>query len=233
MKFSVVAFDLDGTLYPAYRLNFRLIPFLLKEQRLVRALGSARSRLRKSDLNSGGGEDFYKLQAKFMGEVLGRPMEEIMEKTERLIYRGWEPIFKKITLFPHVRETLDAFRKEGIKMGLLSDFPAEKKLENLGISGYWDTVVCSELTGRLKPAPEPFLELARRMDTPVNQILYVGNSITYDVAGARQAGMKAALVKTGLFSPGWTVKLGPEGSSDRIPDFVFNDYRQLCNYVLN
>ena len=134
MKYTAVAFDLDGTLYPNFSLNSRLIPFLIKEQNLLRAMGKARTRLRKDDLISGRAagenpsEDFYETQARIMGEILNEPAEIIRERTERLIYRGWEPLFKKIDPFPYVREVLDVFRKEGIKMGLLSDFPPETKL---------------------------------------------------------------------------------------------------------
>ena len=221
MRFSVIGFDLDGTLYPEYRLNVRLIPFLLKDQRLLRAMGRARAMLRENGLYEG---DFYDLQARLMGELLNEPAEKLIERTERLIYRGWEPHFKKISLFHHVRETLDAFRKERIKMGLLSDFPPETKLENLKIGGYWEAVICSERVGRLKPDPAPFLELASRLKTEPKNILYVGNSVSYDVKGARGAGMKTALIR-----PGWKKRPSPEDAAD----FTFHDYRQLCDYVLS
>ena len=221
MKFSAVAFDLDGTLYPNYRFYFRLIPFLLREQRFLRAMGKARAQLRQ---NEDYGGDFYETQAGIMGIILGENTEDVRKKTERLIYRGWEPIFKKVKLFPYVRETLDVLKKAGIKLGLLSDFPPEEKIKNLGIHGFWDTVLCSELTGRLKPDPAPFLELAVRMEMPPGQILYVGNSIPYDVEGAQKAGMKAALVCSG-----WKKILHVPPHSD----FCFSDYRQLCNFVLN
>lgn len=231
MRFTAVAFDLDGTLYPEYRLFIRLVPFLLKEQRLLRALGKSRTRLR----NSGGyGGDFYELQARIMGEILGEPAEKVKERTERLIYRGWEPFFRKIKLFPHARETLDAFRKEGIRMGLLSDFPPEIKLEYLNITGYWDVVCCSELIGRLKPDPAPFLELAGRMETAPENILYVGNSVSYDVGGGRKAGMKTALIRSRWKRrPFGTLRsAGSLGSCGAGPDFTFYDYRQLREYVL-
>jgi putative hydrolase of the HAD superfamily len=138
MKFNAVAFDLDGTLYPDYRLYIRLVPFLLTESRLLMAMGKARSKLRKSGSY---GADFYETQSALMAGFLRDNPEKVRERAERLIYRGWEPFFKKIRLFPHVIETLDAFRKEGIKTGLLSDFPPGEKLENLKISGYWDTAV--------------------------------------------------------------------------------------------
>ena len=226
MKFSAVAFDLDGTLYPNYRFYIRLLPFLLKERHLIGALGKARTAIRESYKGQGVQEsldgDFYDIQARIMGEILEQPAEKVKEMTERLIYRGWEPIFKKIRLFPHVRDTLDAFRKEGIKLGLLSDFPPETKLKNLNISEYWDVVMSSEQTGRLKPDGKPFLDLAALMGMPPEKILYVGNSIPYDVEGSSRAGMKAAHIRSR-----WK-----RASSVKKADFSFYDYRQLCDYVL-
>ena len=226
MRFSAVAFDLDGTLYPNYRLSIRLFPFLIRGQRLLRAMSKARIRLRESGAYAG---DFYELQARLMGKILNQSPEKVRERTDRLIYRGWEPLFKKIKLFPHVRETLEAFRKEGIRLGLLSDFPPEIKLENLKLTGYWDVVACSEESGRLKPDPASFLDLAQRMKKAPKEILYVGNSISYDVVGAGRAGMKTALI----CSP-WKRRSASSGGGGRVvPDFVFKDYRQLHDYVLH
>jgi len=237
LKFDTIAFDLDGTLYPNISLYRHLVSFLLKEQRLLRAMNKARKYLRKTGAYE---DDFYITQARLMGETLREPADKIREKTERLIYRGWEPYFKKIKLFPYVRETLDSFRKAGIRMGLLSDFPPENKLENLKIVEYWDVVVCSEVAGRLKPDPAPFLDLAERMGRSPENILYVGNSISYDVEGACRTGMKTALVHSGWKSrfkasgangpvPGRIRAAGPA----RSPVFSFYDYRQLHDYVLS
>ena len=219
-KFSAVTFDLDGTLYPSFRLFCRLIPFSLRNHRLLGAMGKARSRLRKSGEYAG---DFYELQARLMGEILNEEAEKIREKTDRLIYRGWEPLFKDIKLFPHTRETLDAFRDAGIPMGLLSDFPPDKKLEYMKLTEYWNVTLCSENSGRLKPDPASFLELAEKMGQSPRDILYVGNKLGYDVEGAHAAGMKAALIL-----PGW--KKRPASST---PFFAFSDYRQLREYVLS
>jgi len=230
MKFPAVAFDLDGTLYPNYQLNIRLIPFIIKEQRLLRALGKARTQLRKSGEGTRG--DFYAAQAKIMGEILGESADKVMEKTEKLIYRGWEDHFKKVRLFPHVTETLEALRKNHVILGLLSDFPPETKLKNLGILEYWDTVVSSEQEGFLKPDSAAFMEIAKRMGTAPEKMLYVGNSVSYDVAGAHKAGMKAALVSAVPFLPGR--ERPPSAAQDeRKADFIFSDYRQLRDYVLS
>ena len=219
MRFQAVAFDLDGTLYPDIQLFSRLIPFILKEFRLLKAMDKARKQLR----NQGGyGPDFYETQAELMARILGDSTETVRDRTERLIYRGWEPHFKKIKLFPFVMETFDNLKKNGVKMGLLSDFPPEVKLENLRIDKFWDVIVCSEVSGSLKPDIKPFQELVRKMSRPPEEILYVGNSFSYDVKGAGRAGMKTALRQLR-----W--KRRP---SQPAPDFIFNDYRQLLKYVL-
>lgn len=225
MKFTAIAFDLDGTLYPNSRLYIRLVPFVLKEHRLLRAMGKARTLLRKEHLpeDSLQNGDFYDIQASLMGQILGQPADEVKKRTEKLIYRGWEPHFLKVRLFPHVKETLKAFRKAGLKLGLLSDFPPETKLKNLDIHEYWDAVLGSEQSGHIKPHSAPFLELSKRLETAPKDILYVGNSISYDVNGASKAGMKTALIHSK-----WKKRPKIDLSC-----FVFHDYRQLYDYVLS
>ncbi|MCL2007659.1 MAG: HAD family hydrolase [Treponema sp.] len=225
VKFKAVAFDLDGTLYPNSRFYIRLIPFVLKEQRFLRAMGRARILLRQE---IGDGKiDFYDRQAGVIGEMLGIPSPEAGKKIDALIYRGWEPLFNNVRLYSRIRETLDAFKNAGIRLGLLSDFPPEAKLKNLGLIDYWHAYLSSEETGFLKPHPAPFLELAKRMETEPADILYVGNSIPYDVEGARNAGMKAALIRP------WWKKQSLKGLGKDFSCFVFNDYRQLSKYVIN
>jgi putative hydrolase of the HAD superfamily len=222
-RFDGIAFDLDGTLYPNYRLNIRIIPFILKEFPLLLALGEARSRMRFGREDGPTGDGFYEYQARIMAEILGEESGAVRARTEKLIYRGWEPLFTRIAPFPHVRETLEILKERGFKLGLLSDFPPEMKLANMGLAGYWDTVLCSEMTGRIKPHPLPFLELAKRLEVAPERLLYVGNSVPYDIVGAKNVGMKAALV---THSP---IKRRKRPGN---ADFAFSDYRQLSRYVV-
>lgn len=215
LDFDAIAFDLDGTLYPNRRFYLRLVPFIVREHRLLRAMGKARDALRAAAHEG----RFYDLQARIMAEILDDDPETVKAKTERLIYRGWEPLFRRIKLFNGVRETLSDFKAAGLKLGLLSDFPPETKLEYLGLSDPWDAVLCSERTGRLKPDPLSFRELARELGVDCPRVLYVGNSVSYDVVGAKNAGMKSALI-------------APYGRKNSGADFVFSDYRQLRRFVL-
>ena len=223
---KAVAFDLDGTLYPNYRFNVKVIPFILKELRLMKAFGKARKIIRKEQENSDifPISDFYQYQALITGKILGISPEDVKEKINRLIYRGWEPLFKNVRTFPNVLQTLHALRKGGYKLGLLSDFPPETKLENMGLSGIWDAVLGAETTGAIKPHKQPFIELAARLGLPCKEILYVGNSLCYDVAGASRVGMKTAWIKSGF--PFFN-------ETEQSPDFTFTDYRKLRDFMLD
>jgi putative hydrolase of the HAD superfamily len=222
--FEGIAFDLDGTLYPNFRLYIRIIPFLLKEFPLLLAMGKSRERIRANPDAYPREAGFYEIQARFMAEILRMDPKTVKEKTEALIYRGWEPLFRHIAAFPAVRETLQTLKEQGFKLGLLSDFPPDVKLANMGLDGFWDITLCSESVGRLKPHPQPFLELAGQMGLAPERILYVGNSVRYDIIGAKKAGMKAALITHSLIK-----KLRRPGNAD----FIFSGYRQLTKYVIN
>ena len=221
-----VAFDLDGTLYPNYRLNIRLLPLAVKEIPFLTAFSKVRKLIRIEQKNGIVQYDnFYKHQAELTARLLDAPPELIKEKIDVFIYRGWEPLFKKIKPFKNVLETLTALRGAGYKLGLLSDFPPEKKIEYLGLSSLWDAVHCSEYSGALKPHPLSFVKIAEQMNLPPEKILYVGNSVSYDVAGASKAGMKTAWIR--IFPLQNRGKKGPK------PDFSFSNYRQLSNYMLH
>jgi putative hydrolase of the HAD superfamily len=218
-QLDAVAFDLDGTLYPNYRFYIRLLPFIAREHRLLRAMGSARDVLR----SAARGGRFYDLQAELMAGILRSDIGDVRDRTDRLIYRGWEPLFKGIKLYSGVRETLAAFRADGLKLGLLSDFPPDAKLVNLGLPDAFDAALCSETFGRLKPDPVSFRALSERLGVEAGRILYVGNSVRYDVAGAKAAGFRSALIRR----PGWR-----SGQSTGGADFIFSSYRQLRRFVL-
>jgi putative hydrolase of the HAD superfamily len=219
------AFDLDGTLYANYKLYIALIPFVFREWPLLGAFFRARRRLHKT-----GGppvRSFYDVQAGLTAGYLGADPAFIRKKLEVMVYRGWENHFARIRPFPRLKETLSAFREAGLRVGLLSDFPPQRKLELLGLDGFFDAAFSTEDFGALKPASGPFRELAAAMGLPPEQILYVGNSPGYDVEGAKNAGMKAALIRRGILSTGHSLfRRAPRA------DFVFGGYRQLREYVL-
>jgi putative hydrolase of the HAD superfamily len=230
---KAAAFDLDGTLYPNYRLYRRLLPFLLMRPVFYAAFNQARHRLHSPEWTETvplPDSSFYDEQASLMAEILRQKPKLVREKAERLIYAGWDSLFSGVKPFPHVRETLAAFREAGLRLAVLSDFPPGRKISLLGLDSFFEVVLSTEETGRLKPSRVPFAALSKALNLEAPEILYVGNSLRYDAAGARLAGMKTALIKRSVFSTGFCPKTGPEAGA---VDFVFRNYRQLQEYVLS
>lgn len=220
---SALAFDLDGTLYPNYRFYIKLIPFLIRHNRLLYAMGKARNHMR----DRGHGHSFFDEQARIMGEILGEDADSVHARTETLIYRGWEPLFAGVKLFAGAENCLTTLRNAGYRLALLSDFPPEAKLKFLKLDSYFDVVLGSETCGRLKPDPLPFNCLAEKLKLSPEQILYVGNSVAYDVVGAKNAGMKTAIICSPLKKL-FSRKIRHSGA-----DFIFTKYRQLQKFMVN
>lgn len=207
-------FDIDGTMYPNWRMYIVSGPFALRNHRLIRAFAAARKRIRALP----GPVDVHAVQAEIVAERLGGEPDLVRAAIDREIYARWEQLLRRVPLFPEVPRVIDELRKEGIALGVLSDFPTNQKLDLLGIAGRWDAVLSSEEVGALKPDPAPFLAIARELNTDPSDVLYVGNNYAYDVIGAKRAGMKAAHL----------VGRAPSGS---VADFSFRRFRDLLHWI--
>ncbi len=190
MKLRAIAFDIDGTLYPNWQMFLASFPTLFIAPFTVAAFEKVRREIRTLTYD----EDFYTLQTRLLARRLRCGEERARRILERKFYGLWEWSYGVIRPYPYLRETMVALRGRGLKLGVLSDFPPQQKLEALGVDDLPDAVVCSERTGYLKPHAIPFLNLARRLEARPEEILYVGNNYAYDVEGARAAGMKTAYI---------------------------------------
>jgi len=92
--------------------------------------------------------------------------------------------------YPGVQEGLQLFRDAGFKMAVVTNKPAEfthPLLESVGISGFFDAIVCGDSTANMKPHPEPIYHACRLMQTIPIENLHIGDSRT-DIACAHAAG---------------------------------------------
>jgi putative hydrolase of the HAD superfamily len=217
---KAVAFDIDGTLYPEWKLNIRALPLVAVHLRFFLALG----RVRRTLHERGCTDDFYALQARLLSRELNIGEEAARALIQRVVYDGIKHYFPRIKPFKGAVETIAAFKAAGLKIGLLSDFPPEQKGTVWGIAPLCDAVISSEKTGALKPNPEPFDALANALGVPKETILYAGNSIRCDIRGAREAGLKTAYLL-----PLWRKILSKPLKE---ADFSFKSYRHLRDFVL-
>ncbi len=216
ISITAVAFDIDGTLYPNWKMYLASAPLVLRHARLFRAFGRARiasRRIRPID-------DLAATTAALTAEHLGIPVERAEAMIRNIIYRRWEATLGRVKPHRGAKELLLWLRDRGVKIGAMSDFPVHRKLRTLGLEGLWDAAFSSEDIGYLKPAPEPFDRLAAELGEPPERILYVGNSAHYDVIGARNAGMRTAYITRRR-----SAKAG-------VADCVFSRYTELHAWLL-
>ncbi|MEM5948823.1 HAD family hydrolase [Spirochaetia bacterium 38H-sp] len=214
MDIKAVAFDLDGTLYPNYRMYLLSVGFAFRHPYLVYCFNEVRKEIRKVRPV----DDFKTLQRDLLAKRMGVPPERADELIEKKIYQAWEQSLKRLRTYPFLKDVLVALREDGYKLAVMSDFPVLAKLGFLGLDDLWDTAFCTEDTGYLKPNPEPFMELAKRLDCEPSSILYVGNSYSYDIIGAHNAGLRSAHL----------TKRPPSGS---VADFSFSSYPALLEWI--
>lgn len=231
MNYSAVAFDIDGTLYPDAGLRRLLLPFALRHGPFLLAFSRARSVLHREALREEGGpqdlDSFRLRQAQLVASYLGIKTERAFALTERLVYTELEARFQAVSLYPGALACMETLQAAGLPLAALSDFPAQAKIRHLGLEAFLSLALTSEASGRLKPSTKPFLDLAQRLNLAPGSILYVGNSVRYDVAGAKAAGMRVAL-RIGRGGPRTS---GP-ASAMRGADFTFSQWKDLSPFIL-
>jgi len=101
--------------------------------------------------------------------------------------------------FPRVVETLDALRKEGMRLGVCTNKPealSQRLLRALGLERHFAAVLGGDSLPVRKPDPGHLIETVRRAGGDVARAVMVGDSVT-DLAAARAAGMPVVLVSFG------------------------------------
>ena len=217
---QAVAFDIDGTLYPSWKLFIRMPIYILKNFRVYLNFNKARDKMHRTAPLA----DFYEYQARIFAELSSIEGPVAKKLINDVCYDGINHFFKKIKPFPHAYDCIKAMKDSGLKIGILSDFPPDQKGDIWGIRELCDVCIGSEESGALKPSIYPFGILSQKLGVPADKILYVGNSIRYDIRGASKAGMKTAYILTG-FKKLFNRKLEEA-------DISFKNYRQLQKIVL-
>lgn len=133
----------------------------------------------------------------------------------------YEPRATRLTrLFPHVAEMMGTLSGAGYRLAVCTNKPtavSREIVDSLGIGAAIDVVVGGDSGVPAKPAPDMLWLVAERLGLPKEQLLFVGDSAN-DVASARSAGIRVALVRYGY----------TEVPADELKaDFVMDDFRGL------
>ena len=193
LRVKAVTIDLDGTLADS-------VPDLAAAANAVlRTLG--RAALPDSMIRS------------FVGKGIPRLVERVLAGSldgavDRAALDAALPIFERCyadingvhtTLFPGVREGLDALRAVDMPLACVTN-KAERftlpLLERLGIAQYFLRVVSGDTLPQKKPDPAPLLHACRQLRVRPPEMLMIGDSVN-DAQAARAAGCPVFCVTYG------------------------------------
>jgi FMN phosphatase YigB (HAD superfamily) len=200
-RIRAVLFDLDGTLYRQTPVRSLMALELLtlplsgwlkapKRWHALRSYRKAQEHLRAADCR---GPAAAQLAA--AARRTGLPVEEV----ERLVDEWMlaRPLkYLRLCRARGLEPLLTFLNQAGVRIGVLSDYPAEPKLQALGLTGWFSPVLCTSApeVGALKPSPRGFLLACRTWKLPPSAVLFVGDRPDVDAAGASAAGMPCVII---------------------------------------
>ena len=189
--------DLDGTLYKPHGLKLlmglELLLFGLPELKTIRAFREEHEKLRQRPRDTRDARHATPFDEQIARTAALLTLEEarVRQSVERWMVQRparWLPRFRRTSL--HLE--IVAFREQGGKTAVVSDYPATHKLQSLGWRHHFDIVVANgEPDGpdALKPEPAGYLRAAERLGVHPKDCLVIGDRDDADGEAARAAGM--------------------------------------------
>ena len=126
-------------------------------------------------------------------------------------------------LFEDATATLDCLRSAGIRIGLITNGPAEMqrwKIAQFELEPYFDVVVIEGEFGHGKPSARVFEHALGAVGVAAPDAWHVGDNLYADIGGAKGAGLHAAWIHRDRLELGDAPKA--------IPDRVFAHLPELC-----
>lgn len=207
MRFTHVAFDLDGTLVDTEQV-------LLKTwQRTAHGYGL--------DLPL---DDFRVAFGITTVDALGRLRLDV--DPDEFVLRwndDYAAFADEAEYFPGARKLLRDLRGHGLTLGAVTSRESGEYgmyFGRFGLESLMDHVVLADATERHKPEPDPLLHFARLAGADPTRCAYVGDQPT-DVQAAHAAGFASCLVDWDGTRP-----------ADAGADFVARDFRELEDFLL-
>lgn len=127
---------------------------------------------------------------------------------------------------PGVLEFVTTLKDAGIPIGIVSNAIHEPFLEwaveAAGMHSLFDSILTSARAGFYKSRPEIYLQAARELGEPPENVIHIGDSLRFDVAGAAAVGMRTV----------W-LNLGHEPLGDIEPDLTVTGFEGLADILFD
>ena len=134
---------------------------------------------------------------------------------------------EKTELYPGVAEGLAALHAKGILLAVLSLKASDqiwRPLERAGVDGYIHSVISPDEVENHKPEPDGIFYLSEKTGIALEDILYVGDSVT-DMKTALNAGVDFAAVCTGAVTADQFADMGA--------GMIYPTFAEMCRAIDN
>lgn len=143
----------------------------------------------------------------------------------------WEVTYYHRELRPGVLQMLQALQDRGYRLGVISNtsslFSVFNVLEAYGIRDFFQDVTLSSVTGYRKPHPGIFQISLREMRSRPEDCVYVGDTVSRDIIGAKRMGFgKAVQIPSFLTAQKDTAVSGADQ-----PDLIIRDFSELTTFL--
>ena len=139
--------------------------------------------------------DFFLDGVREMARAFGKDVS--LEQFVGYRERQWGLQKRDFVLRPGVAETLKQLRNRGLALGIVSNIDRDQldyMMGLAGIAGRFDWLLSSEEAGSCKPDKRIFDRALEHAGCAAGEALFVGYSSDQDIAGARRAGIRSALL---------------------------------------
>ena len=199
-RIRAVLFDVDGTLYRQRPLRFlmaaELATLAFRQPRRAPAVWRALSAYRKAQETLRGRDEADSAQQlRIAAAQVGMTQDGVAAIVDEWMIERPLKYLSRCRADGLV-DLLDFLTSRHVRIGVLSDYPAQKKLDALGVGQYFSLVLCGgdPDVGAFKPNPRGFLAACETWQLAPADVLYVGDRVDADAAGAHAAKMPAVIV---------------------------------------
>lgn len=192
---KAMMFDLDGTLIDSVPVYYRLMARILKTVGLPQV-----PKALVAEFMTGGLDVLEKMIPEEMKDRKDELIQELITVGREL---SRDLFVNEVHLFHGVKDLFDELIRRRILIGIVSSTEnrnIERKLAPLARGGIRDAlnmVIGIGDVSKRKPAPDPLVECARRLEVQPEKCVYVGDS-RVDIQAGKAAGMMTIGVLTGL-----------------------------------
>ena len=193
---SAVAFDLDGTLADT-------LPDLFASANLtMRDLGM--NQVDRETVRDYIGQGIERLVKRLLtGEPAGEPDADLFGRAGTIFREHYRQLLSNESqLFPGIEQVLHDLKSLSLGLACVTNKTeafTRPLLDQLGVLGLFDQVICGDTLERKKPDPLPLIHCAQQFGIDPERLLMVGDSRT-DVLCARSAGCPVVCVPYGYRS---------------------------------